>query len=106
MKMLKKLLTEIEMKITLPCTCFQRGHCGVSQGAGSERRTTDGKVPVELSAEIVAVQAGRTPFSTDGMAASLRTIFQPLQDIQREGAMRQARTPPCRICSPLSNRIR
>jgi len=40
---------------------------------------------VELSAEIVAAQAGHTPLSTEEMAASLRTIFQTLQGIQREG---------------------
>jgi predicted transcriptional regulator len=40
---------------------------------------------VEMSAEIVAAQASHTVLLTDEMAASLRTIFLTLQDIQGQG---------------------
>src|SRR5687767_8800313 len=40
---------------------------------------------VELSADIVTAQAYHTTLLANEMAASLRTIFRTLQDIQREG---------------------
>jgi len=40
---------------------------------------------VELSADIIAAQACHTTLLADEMAASLRTVFRTLQDMQREG---------------------
>jgi predicted transcriptional regulator len=40
---------------------------------------------VELSADILTAQARHTTLLANEMAASLRTIFRTLQDIQREG---------------------